>query len=68
MKHIIDTYLKKLVDTGLNSLPVDIEPEMADPDQDENDEWHSWLPVDSKVSNAEIEEIEGRIGHKFPDD
>lgn len=68
IKNIIDQYLKKWVDNELNSLPINIEPEMADPNQDKNEEWKTWFPIDSKVTNTEIEEIENRIGHKFPKD
>lgn len=68
INNIIDTYLKKWLDNELNKLPIAIEPEMADPAQDKNEEWRTWYPVDSKVTAAEIGEIEGRIGHKFPDD
>lgn len=68
IRNIVDVYLKKLVDNELNTLPVAIEPEMADPDQDATEEWRTWLPIDSKVTDNEIEEMEGRIGHKYPDD
>jgi len=68
IKNIIDTYLKKLIDVGLNKFPGKIETEMSDPNQDKNEEWYIWFPIESKVTDSEIEEIEGRIGHKFPDD
>ncbi|WP_199563195.1 hypothetical protein [Runella aurantiaca] len=68
IKNIIDTYLKKWVDIELNKLPGQIETEMSDPNQDKNEEWRIWLPIDSKVTDSEIEEIEGRIRHIFPDD
>ncbi len=68
IKNIIDTYLKKWVDLELNSMPGDVEPEMADPDQDKEDEWRTWIPVTGKVKDSEIEEIEIRTGHPFPDD
>ena len=68
IKNIIDTYFKKWVDIELNKLPEQIETEMSDPNQDKNEEWRIWFPIDSKVTDSEIEEIEGRIGHIFPDD
>lgn len=68
IKNIIDTYLKKWVDIELNKLPGQIETEMSDPNQDKNEEWRIWFPIDSNVTDSEIEEIEGRIGHIFPDD
>ena len=68
IKNIVDIYLKKWVDNELNRTPIDIEPEMADPNQDKNEEWRTWFSIDSKVTDAEIEEMENRIGHKFPSD
>jgi SMI1-KNR4 cell-wall len=68
IKNIIDIYLKKWVDIELNKLPGQIEPEMADPNQDKKEEWRIWFPIDSKVTDDEIEEIEGRIGYNLPDD
>ena len=68
IKDIIDTYLKKWVDLELNKLPGQIETEMSDPSQDKKEEWRIWFPIDSKVTDDEIEEIEGRISYKLPDD
>lgn len=68
IKDIIEIYLKKEVALGLNKLPIKIEEEMSDPNQDKREEWRVWLPIDSKVTNNEIKEIEDRIEHKFPDD
>lgn len=68
IKNIIDTYLKELVDVELNKLPRQIETEMSDPNQDKNEEWHVWFPIDSKVTDSEIKEIESRIGYILPDD
>lgn len=68
IKNIIDTYLKKWVDLKLNTLPGQIETEMSDPSQDEKEEWRIWFPINSKVTDNEIKEIEGRIGHMLPDD
>ena len=68
IKAIIDTYLKKEVDSGFNRLPIEIEPEMADSNQTKEEEWRIWFPIDSKVTDSEIEEFENRIGHKLPRD
>ncbi|HEV8512419.1 MAG TPA: SMI1/KNR4 family protein, partial [Cyclobacteriaceae bacterium] len=68
IRSIIDTYLKKRVDIELNKLPIQIEIEMSDPNQDKTEEWRIWHPIDSKVTDSEIEEIQDRIGHKLPDD
>jgi hypothetical protein len=56
IKNIIDTYLKKWVDFGLNKLPEQIETEMWDPNQDKKEDWRIWFPIDSKATGIEIEE------------
>ena len=66
MEQIIDEYLKELTDLQLNKLPTKIVTEMADPNQDENEEWRIWNPVKSQVTDIEIEEFESRLGHKLP--
>jgi hypothetical protein len=65
---IVDTYLKKLIDIELNVLPGQIESEMADHSQDKEEEWRIWFPVESKVTDSEIEEFESRLGLKLPSD
>jgi SMI1-KNR4 cell-wall len=68
LKEIIDAYLTKWVDIGLNKLPINIETEMTNPSQDGDSKWQSWYPVDSKVTDDEINEIENRIGYNLPYD
>ena len=68
IKNIIDASLKKCVDRKLNKLPVQIELEMADPNQDKNEEWRIWFPIDSMVTDGDLAELEGKIGHSLPDD
>jgi hypothetical protein len=68
IKDIIDTYLKNWVDIELNKHPGQIETDMSDPSQDKKEEWRIWFPIDSKVTDYEIEEIEVQIGYKLPDD
>jgi len=51
-----------------NRRPGKIDPLMADPNQDPNEEWRIWFPIDSKVSDNEIAELEIQIGHKLPTD
>lgn len=67
MEKIIDKYLDKLVAIELNRLPSEIVPEMADPNQDQNEEWRIWNPIQSLVVDNEIEEFEARLGHKLPE-
>jgi hypothetical protein len=67
MEDIIDKYLKKTIDVGLNKLPTEIEPEMANSNQDKNEEWRTWFPIPSKVLDEEINDYENYIGHKFPE-
>ncbi|MBL7813880.1 MAG: SMI1/KNR4 family protein [Saprospiraceae bacterium] len=68
IREIIDHNLKKIVDIELNKLPINIEEEMSDPNQDKNEEWRIWYPIKSKVTDKEIEDFENQIQHKLPDD
>lgn len=68
IKRIIDTNLQKWIDMGLNELPGAIEIEMADPNQDRGEEYSTWFPIDSKVTDEEIEELENRLGYPLPGD
>lgn len=68
IENIIDTYLQRSIDTGLNSLSGNVEPEMRMPDSSNEDGQRGWLPVTSKVTDEEINEFEGRLGHKLPAD
>lgn len=64
---IIDKHLQKWVDKGLNALPKNIEPEMANPEKPMDDKgWQKWYPVDSTVSDPEIENLEAQLGYKLP--
>ena len=67
MEKLIDKYLDELVAIGLNQLPGEIVPEMADPNQDEKEEWRVWLPIQSRVTDDEIKEFELRLGHALPE-
>ncbi|GAB4056506.1 SMI1/KNR4 family protein [Spirosoma litoris] len=67
IKEIIDKHLNKWVATGLNHLPMSIEKEMADANQNEDEEWRIWLPIPSKVTDQEIKDFEDQIGYKLPD-
>ena len=67
IKDIIDSHLKKWGDLQMNKLPGHIEAEMADPDQDKSEEWRTWTPIDSKVTDKEIQDFEEQIGHRLPD-
>ena len=67
MEKIIDKYLEMTIKAGLNRLPVKIETEMADSNQDKNEEWRIWNPIPSKATDKEISEFEDYIGYKLPD-
>jgi hypothetical protein len=66
IEQIIDTCLQKWIDAGLNKLPMDIDPEMAG--EKDKEGWTTWFPIDSKVTDAEIEDFEEQIGYSFPAD
>ena len=67
MIKIIDKYLDELISTELNKLPGQIVSEMSDPNQDKNEEWRIWNPIQSTVTDEEIKELESRFGHNLPE-
>jgi hypothetical protein len=66
IKEIVDRHLKKWADLQLNRLPIHIETEMADPNQEPSEEWRTWIPIKSKVTDEEIKDFEEHIGHGIP--
>ncbi|KAF2081961.1 SMI1/KNR4 family protein [Flavobacterium sharifuzzamanii] len=68
IKKIIDLNLNNLIEFNGNILPQKIELEMADPNQDNSEEWKTWFPVASTVTDDEIEELQNQIGCEFPED
>ena len=67
MEEIIDKYLNHWSQLELNKLPINIEPEMADPNQDPSKEWKTWFPIPSKVTDEELAEFENQLGKPLPD-
>jgi hypothetical protein len=66
IKTIIDTNLQRWIDLKLNTLPVEIETEMTDQDQHKIEGWSFWYPIDSRVTDSEIEDFEKQVGHILP--
>ncbi|AEV33490.1 putative glucan synthasis protein [Owenweeksia hongkongensis DSM 17368] len=67
MDKIIDKYLDEIITLDLNSRPIKIEPEMADKNADQYQEWNKWFPIKSTVTDKELQELEKEIGYKLPD-
>ena len=65
---IVDYYLEKWIKLNLNAIPEEVESLMIDPNQDPNEEWQKWLPIESRVNDDDVDEFEGRLGHKLPPD
>jgi len=64
---IIDKHLKIWIDNGINLLPIKIEAEMVNPSELPNNEgWQKWYPIDSTVTDNEIEYIENELGFRLP--
>lgn len=68
IKKTVDTYLQVFIEADMNKLPDEIEIEMADLNQDPEEEWRIWLPIDSKVTDTEIDNFEEQLGYKLPSD
>jgi len=63
----IDKHLQIWINKGLNALPREIEPEMANPNEPmDNEGWQKWYPIDSTVADSEIEGIEIQLNYKLP--
>lgn len=62
---IIDEALDELMANDLNCRPVKIPQNMATGKS--HDDWNYWKPIESTVTNQEIEELEDILGVKFPD-
>jgi hypothetical protein len=65
---IIDKHLKAILDSGINKTPQKIQTEMSDLNQEPEEEWRIWFPIDSKVTEEEIFDFEKTLGHKLPTD
>ncbi|MCL9806828.1 SMI1/KNR4 family protein [Flavobacterium amniphilum] len=68
IKSIIDTNLERWLEMGFNELPIKIEREMSHPDNKSEEEYQTWLPIESKITDIEIEEFETQLGYKLPVD
>ena len=66
IEEIVDTYLQKWMDAGLNMLPGEIEQEMAGPKN--SDGWTIWYPIPSQVTDSVIDDFEEQIRHWLPSD
>lgn len=63
---IVDKYLQRWVDKGLNMLPGDTEPAMTDGGGANNEGWMKWFPIDSTVTDEAITAVEKQLGYKLP--
>ncbi|MFT3679915.1 MAG: SMI1/KNR4 family protein [Ferruginibacter sp.] len=64
---IIDRHLQNWIDKKLNALPVKIEFEMTNPvEAVDHEGWQKWYPVDSTVTDTEIEELESQLNARLP--
>ena len=63
---IIDVYLQKWANLGVNMLPGEIDPAMAGPKN--ADGWTVWYPIQSRVTDDDIQDFEEQIGYRFPTD
>lgn len=66
IESIIDIYLQKWANLGINMLPREIDPAMAGPTN--ADGWTFWYPIPSEVTDDQIQDFEEQIGYRFPTD
>jgi hypothetical protein len=64
---IIDKHLQGWIEKGLNALPGKTEPEMTNPNHPIDGEgWQRWYPIDSTVTDSEIEDLENQLNYRLP--
>ncbi|PWV56823.1 SMI1/KNR4 family protein [Chitinophaga sp. S165] len=68
LKNIIDAHLKICVENEFNQYPGEIESEMTDHTLVSEEDWGRWFPIDSTVTDGDIESFEKQLGYKLPDD
>ncbi len=60
---IVDERLDWWVSRRLNTLPVFVPPDMATGESD--GDWKVWIPVQSRVTDQDLEEVENKLGCKL---
>ena len=68
IEEIVDKFLKLWIEIGQNTWDGAVEPEMSDPNQDKQEEFQTWFPIDSTLSDFDLEELESLIGYPLPTD
>jgi hypothetical protein len=66
IKSIIDNNLDRWLEIGLNELPIKIEKEMSHLNNKIEEEYQTWLPIESKITDTEIVEFETQLGYILP--
>ncbi|MFT3777907.1 MAG: SMI1/KNR4 family protein [Ottowia sp.] len=57
---IVDKFLDRSVSEGINCLPMPIPADMATGQV--QDDWNYWIPIDSKVTDSKLKQLETEIG------
>jgi len=68
IKDIIDRYLQECLELKMNMTTRHVDPEMSDLNQDPDEEWKICVPIESKVSDQELDAFEIEIGYQLPPD
>lgn len=66
LEKIIDARLQKMASEYPLRIPGEIPPEMQDKSVEPQNDWNGWKPVNSPVTDGDIDELENRINHAFP--
>jgi hypothetical protein len=62
--HLVDTALDSWVAEGANFIPGVVPAEMSGGQS--RDGWHSWIPVDSRVTDSQLAELAADLGVSLP--
>ncbi len=66
MEEIVNKYLNEIVSLKINAKPGEVEPEMLNDNNDNSQEWKSWYPIPSTVTDSELADLEKELGYKLP--
>jgi len=71
MRELVTSYVEAAIDQkrrrGFMRVPIaDMPPAMRDPTIEPSNDWIGWRPIESTVTEADLDAIEARLGARLP--
>ena len=66
METIIKKHLERHIERELNYTQEDVDYKMSVNSKEEDEGYYSWVPIDSNVTDQEINVLETQLGFKLP--